>query len=69
MTIENNENIQKILQLLPRLPEDAVREIVHYAEFLNHRAMETELSLFARLSNHSLAAIWDNEDDAEYDRL
>ncbi len=45
-------------------------EVVDFLEFLRNRTVDRELVRDAALASHaSLAAVWDNDDDAVYDEL
>ncbi|HET9194946.1 MAG TPA: DUF2281 domain-containing protein [Vicinamibacterales bacterium] len=58
--------IDKIQQLSP----DRAAEVEDFVDFLTARDSERKVTHAAeRLSEASFRAVWDNADDAEYDRL
>ena len=58
--------IDKIRQLSPR----RTAEVEDFIDFLRAREDEMHLThLAANASEPSFAAVWDNEDDAAYDRM
>ena len=61
---------QELLEKIRRLPPDKAAEVEDFIDFLAQRHSEQELARAAtRLSEDAFARVWDNEDDAEYDRL
>lgn len=58
--------IQKIRSLAP----ERMAEVEDFVDFLTVRDQERHLAQAAtRLSEDAFRAVWDNPDDAEYDRL
>ena len=58
--------IQKIRSLAP----DRVAEVEDFVDFLTARDQDRHFTRAAeRLSEGAFSAVWDNADDAEYDRL
>ena len=58
--------IQKIQSLAP----ERVAEVEDFVDFLAVRDQERHFThAAARLSENAFRAVWDNSDDAEYDRL
>ena len=58
--------IEKIRQLTPQ----RVAEIEDYVDFLRTRADEQRLTQAAtHVSEPSFATVWDNDEDAAYDKL
>ena len=52
------------------LPPERVAEVEDFVDFLTVRDQDRHLTLAAsRLSEEAFHAVWDNPDDAEYDRL
>ncbi len=52
------------------LPEEKVDEVEDFVDFFHHREEDRRLTqAAAQLSEESLGKVWDNPDDAEYDRL
>lgn len=63
-------SIDEAVEKLRSLPPDRVVEVVDFIEFLAQRERDRSLTAAAAsVSERSLERIWDNEDDAEYDRL
>lgn len=62
---------QVILEKLRSLPPEQVAEVEDFVDFLAHRQTE-ERSLTqaaGQLAATAFARVWDNPDDADYDRL
>ena len=58
--------IQKIRSLAP----ERVAEVEDFVDFLTARDQDRHFTqAAARLSEKAFRAVWDNSDDAEYDRL
>ena len=65
MTASEKALIEKIKQL----PPQRMAEVEDFVDFLRAREGEQGLTRSAaRASEPSFAAVWDNEDDAVYDR-
>jgi hypothetical protein len=63
-------HIQKILKKLERLPAAKIAEVEDFIDFLSSRDAERGLVQAAQAASESaLATVWDNPDDADYDRL
>ncbi len=61
---------QTLIEKLQTLPPDKVAEVEDFIDFLRSRDDERLLTqTAARLSEGALRKVWDNADDAEYDRL
>ena len=61
---------QELLEKIRRLPPERVAEVEDFVDFLHLRDAERQLSAAAaRLSEAALARVWENPDDADYDRL
>jgi hypothetical protein len=62
---------QTILEKLRSLPPERVAEVEDFVDFLTHRqADERGLTQAAeQLAKAALTRVWDNPDDADYDRL
>ena len=62
--------IQVIIEKIQKLPPDKVTEVEDFVDFLTAREEGGPLSEFStRASEAAFAAVWDNADDAEFDRL
>jgi hypothetical protein len=61
---------REILAKIRSLPPDKVAEVQDFVDFLSQRAFDCQLTrATTRLSEPALAKVWDNPDDAEYDKL
>lgn len=61
---------QDLLDKIRALPEDKIAEVADFVEFLRQRAEEQRASAaISKLSEQAFHEVWDNADDAEYDKL
>jgi hypothetical protein len=61
---------QTLIEKVRALPPEKVAEVEDFVDFLQQRDQDRRLVEAAtRLSEQAFAAIWDNSEDAEYDRL
>jgi hypothetical protein len=61
---------EQLLAKIRSLPPERVSEVEDFMKFLCHKDGERQLIRDAgKLSEDALARVWDNADDAEYDRL
>lgn len=61
---------QDLLEKIRALPEETVEEVTDFVAFLLRREGDRRLvQTAARLSEDALRKVWDNSDDADYDRL
>ena len=59
-----------ILSKMRELPPEKVAEVEDFVDFLRQRQQESHVTRAAtRLSEHVFAEVWNNPDDAAYDRL
>jgi hypothetical protein len=59
-----------LIQKMRRLPPDRVAEVEDFGDFLAVREQGRHFTRAAeRLPEEAFRAVWDNSDDAEYDRL
>jgi len=59
---------QRLLEKIKRLPPEKAAEVEDFIDFLSQR--DGELANAAtRLSEDAFKKVWDNADDADYDRL
>jgi len=59
-----------LLEKIRALPPEKVAEVEDFVDFLRQRDEDRQLSRAAsRLAETSFQQVWDNEDDADYDRL
>jgi uncharacterized protein YaaN involved in tellurite resistance len=61
---------QALVEKIRELSADKVAEVEDFVDFLRQRDPDLRLSrAAARLSEDALRKVWDNPEDAEYDRL
>jgi hypothetical protein len=61
---------QDLFEKIRALPEEKAAEVADFLYFLRHREDDRRLvQTTSRLSEDALRKIWDNADDADYDRL
>ncbi len=61
---------QTLIEKIRSLPPEKVAEVEEFVDFLRTGSDERHLTrAAARLSQDAFAKVWDNPDDAEYDRL
>jgi len=65
-----DRNDEEILRKLRSLPPEKLVEVEDFVDFLRHRDEDGKLSSAAsRLSEDAFRKVWDNPEDADYDRL
>jgi len=61
---------QDLFDKIRALPDEKVAEVEDFVDFLQRRDDDRRLvQAAAQLSEDALRKVWDNPDDAEYDRL
>ena len=61
---------EDLLAKIRRLPPERVAEVEDFVDFLRLRDEERQLTDSAsRLTEAAFARVWENPDDADYDRL
>ena len=61
---------QMLIEKIRQLPPQRLAELEDFVDFLRTRDDEQRLTqAAARASEASFAAVWDNDEDAAYDRL
>jgi hypothetical protein len=61
---------EELLAKIRRLPPERVAEVEDFVDFLRQRDEEQQLTRAAsQLSEPAFAKVWENPDDADYDRL
>ena len=66
----NARKARDLIEKLQSLPPQRQAEVEDFVEFLLSRDDERRLvAAAAGVSEPAFSAVWDNEDDAEYDRL
>jgi hypothetical protein len=66
----NTRDPQSLIDKLKTLSPDRVAEVEDFVDFLRSRERERALMRAAtRFAEPAFAAVWDNDEDAAYDRL
>lgn len=66
----NPPDTNTLFAKLKALPPQRLAEVEDFVDFLRSRDEDRRLTQAAAQASHaSFANVWDNEDDAEYDRL
>jgi predicted MPP superfamily phosphohydrolase len=66
----NTRNPQALIEKLKDLPPQRIAEVEDFVDFLRAREDEQRLTRAAsKASEASFAAVWDNDEDAAYDRI
>lgn len=61
---------QTLIEKIRTLPPDKVAEVEDFVDFLRQRNEDRRLTQAAgRLSEEAFQKVWDNPNDADYDRL
>jgi hypothetical protein len=61
---------ETLIQKIRSLPPERVAEVENFVDSLTVRDQDRHFTqAAARLSEEAFRAVWDNPDDAEYDRL
>ncbi len=61
---------QVLIEKIRQLPPQRLAEVEDFVDFLHMREKEQRLTqAAAQASEASFAAVWNNDDDAAYDRL
>lgn len=62
--------VKHVLEKLEHLSPDRLAEVEDFIDFLQQRDQDKRLRQeFARASESAFAKVWDNDDDAIYDKL
>ena len=65
-----NASDQVLLDKIKQLPPQRVAEVEDFVDFLREREAEQRLTqVAAKTSEASFARVWDNDEDAVYDRM
>lgn len=62
--------VQHMLEKLEHLSPERLAEVDDFIDFLNQRDQDKRLRQdYAQASEEAFSKVWDNDDDAVYDRL
>jgi hypothetical protein len=61
--------VEELLEKIKSLPPERLAEVEDFVDFLAHRDDRRLAQAAARMSEDSFREVWDNEEDAAYDRL
>ena len=62
--------VQALFEKIKQLPPQRMAEVEDFVDFLRAREEENRLThAAAKASEASFAQVWDNDDDAAYDRM
>lgn len=61
---------QVLFDKIKQLPPQRLAEVQEFVDFLHEREADQRLThAVARVSEASIAQVWDNDEDAAYDRM
>ena len=64
------QHIKQVIRKLQALAPNRLHEVEDFIDLLSHRDSDRQLTQAAMaVSEPALCALWDNADDAEYDKL
>lgn len=64
------QHIEQVVQKLQNLAPNRIIEVENFIDFLSQRDTDQLLTQVAMAASEpALSAIWDNTDDAEYDKI
>lgn len=67
---KQNSQKQTLIEKIYTLPPDKVAEVEDFVDFLQKKAEDRHLIQVAtKISENVFRKVWDNPDDANYDRL
>ena len=65
-----NHSSDELFKKIRSLPPDRLAKVEKYVDILQQQGDDSELSIAAtKLSEDAFRKVWDNPEDAEYDRL
>lgn len=64
------QQIEQVVQKLQALAPNRINEVEDFIDFLSQRDSDQQLTQAAMVASEpALNTVWDNPDDAEYDKL
>jgi hypothetical protein len=68
--VDGRQTEEQLLAKIRRLPPEKLAAVEEFVDFLAQREEDRRLAqLVTKVSEAAFADIWDNPDDADYDRL
>jgi hypothetical protein len=68
--VSDPDQIEQVIEKIRNLPPETVAEVGDFVDYLRSRGVDVDLRVAAtRVSERSFARVWENPDDAIYDRL
>ena len=61
--------VEELLEKIKNLPPERIAEVEDFVDFLAQRDDRRLVEAAIRMSEDSFREVWDNEEDAAYDRL
>jgi hypothetical protein len=61
--------VEELLEKIKNLPPERMAEVEDFVDFLAQRDDRRLVEAATRMSEDSFREVWDNEEDAAYDRL
>lgn len=58
-----------LIEKIKSLPPERIREVEDFVDFIAERDERRLVQAAVKLSEESFRSVWDNEEDAAYDRL
>ena len=58
-----------LFEKIEQLPPQKVAEVIDFVDFLAEREERKLVQSAAKLSEEAFIKVWDNDEDAEYDKL
>lgn len=67
--VSDPDPIERVIEKIRKVPPETVAEVGDFVDFLRSRGVDVDLRVAAtRVSERSFARVWENPDDAIYDR-
>jgi len=68
--MSTKKNVLTLIKKIEALPAEKINEVEDFVEFLGHKGSDRLLTkAAAKLSEKSFARVWNNPEDAVYDKL
>lgn len=60
---------EKLLEKIKQLPPERIREVEDFIDFISQRDERLLVEAATKMSQDAFREVWDNEENAAYDRL